>query len=418
MHPSRPLRRLIAVLACTSVLLLPQATTSAAPARPRLLVGEPGSGPQMALPQAPAATNGIAWSDVPKRHWARTAIDYVGATYEWMRDTKQNPDGTYDFQPDQLESRELFARALVRAFAPDEPVDDTIHFSDLPDDDRFYPMANVAVKLGWMTTDADGNFAPAADPVTTRMVHRALVLALGLGDAAQGVEDLHMRNGTKFDTPPDFGTLLIGMRIGLRYNHSTESMDVGPDTPLPRAEVAWSLYRAATQPDWVAGSLAPYATIELPNLSSAIQRVVNFGISYVGYPYVWSGEWFEPSPVGYCCGYQPVGGFDCTGIIWWAMRAASSTYDPPPRDYQGWSLPQRSSAEMAASGGKVRFNDLRPGDLMFYDGDGDGVVDHANTYLGKGWALDSGSSVAGVSILQVGSGWYHDHFVHGRRIIK
>ena len=416
MYPSRPLRRLIAVLASTSVLLLPQAMTSAAPARPRLLVGEPGSGPPMTLPQAPSATNGIRWSDVPKRHWARTAIDYVGATYEWMRDTKQNPDGTYDFQPDQLESRELFARAAVLAFAPDEPVDDTIHFSDLPDDDPFYPMANVAVKLGWMTSDGK-NFAPS-DPVNTRMVHRALVLALGLGDAAHGAQDLHMRNGTAFDTPKDFGTLLIGMRIGLRYNHSIESLDVGPDTPLPRAEVAWSLYRAATEPSWVADSLAPYATIELPNLSAAMQKAVNFGIRYVGFPYVWSGEWFEPSPAGYCCGYQPIGGFDCSGLTWWVMRALSSAYDPPPRDYRGWSLPERSSAEMASSGGKVRFKELHPGDLMFYDGDGDGVVDHVDTYIGNGWSLDSGSSVGGVSIVKVDEGWYRDHFVHGRRIIK
>jgi cell wall-associated NlpC family hydrolase len=250
------------------------------------------------------------------------------------------------------------------------------------------------------------------------MVHRALVLALGLGDIAQGVQDLHMRNGTAFDTPRDFGTLLIGMRIGLRYNHSTESMDVGPDTPLPRSEVAWSLSQAATEPDWIADSLAPYATIELPNVSAAMQEVVNFGIQYVGYPYVWSGEWFEPSPVGYCCGYQPVGGFDCSGLTWWVMRAVSSSYDPPPREYRGWSLPQRSSAEMAASGGKVRFADLRPGDLMFYDGDGDGVVDHVDTYLGNGWSLDSGGSVGGVSIVKVDEGWYHDHFVHGRRIMK
>jgi cell wall-associated NlpC family hydrolase len=73
---------------------------------------------------------------------------------------------------------------------------------------------------------------------------------------------------------------------------------------------------------------------------------------------------------------------------------------------------------MAASGGKVRFADLRPGDLMFYDGDGDGVVDHVDTYLGNGWSLDSGGSVGGVSIVKVDEGWYRDHFVHGRRVMK
>jgi cell wall-associated NlpC family hydrolase len=72
---------------------------------------------------------------------------------------------------------------------------------------------------------------------------------------------------------------------------------------------------------------------------------------------------------------------------------------------------------MASSGMRIAFDDLRPGDLMFYDGDGDGRVDHVDVYIGNGWSLDSGSSNGGVSIVNVSSGWYRDHFVHGRRII-
>jgi hypothetical protein len=40
-----------------------------------------------------------------------------------------------------------------------------------------------------------------------------------------------------------------------------------------------------------------------------------------------------------------------------------------------------------------------------------------NTYIGGGWALDSGSSNAGVTITYVAGNWYEDHFVKGRRII-
>jgi cell wall-associated NlpC family hydrolase len=54
---------------------------------------------------------------------------------------------------------------------------------------------------------------------------------------------------------------------------------------------------------------------------------------------------------------------------------------------------------------------------MFYDGNGVGRVDHVNVYVGNGYALDSSSSTAGVTIMPVGEGWYRDHFVHGRRII-
>ncbi len=424
MAPSRPQRRWLALLALLACAVLAWSSVPAGAGWANARQSPPTSGDtDSALPRLaprPTATRGsrIRWSDVPRRHWARTAIDYVGSANDWMRDFPQNQDGTYPFAPDALESRGLFARAVVLAFASDQPADPSVTFPDLPSTDPLYAYAAVAVQNGWMTTDPSGNFLPN-DPVTTAMVHRALVLALGLGDLAQGLDAIHMRNGTRFDPPPGFGTLAVGMAIGLRYNHSDESLDVGPDTELSRAEVAWSLYRAATMPSWMPGELAGYATITLPNLGPARRRIVQFGIQYVGYPYVYAGEWDAPTAAGYCCGAQPVGGFDCSGITWWVMKAAAGGWDNvPPRDYRGWSLPERSSADMAATTPvPIAFEDLKPGDLMFYDGDGNGVVDHVDVYIGNGWAIDSSGSLAGVTILNVASGWYRDHFVYGRRLI-
>ena len=54
---------------------------------------------------------------------------------------------------------------------------------------------------------------------------------------------------------------------------------------------------------------------------------------------------------------------------------------------------------------------------MFYDGDDDGTADHVDTYVGNGWAIDSGGSNAGVTLTYVSGTWYEDHFVHGRRVI-
>ena len=310
MAPSRPLRRLptaLAILALTALVGVIPAHAGGTLDRYDLTAGDRGSGPPGVLPVVPRAATDVKWSDVPKTYWATTAIDYVAGVNSWMRDFGQDADGKYVFEPNALESRKLFAHSVIQAFAPNEPTDPDLTFPDLPDTDPFFAYANAAVKLGWMVADSEGNFRPN-DPVTTRMVHRALVLALGLGADAKGLDQLHMRNGTTFDTPPDFGTLLIGMRLGLRYNHSDESLDVGPDTPLPRAEVAWSLFRAATVQSWQLDSMAPYATIMLPNLGPTKARIVQFGVNYVGYPYVYSGEWYTVTPPGYCCGSQPVGG--------------------------------------------------------------------------------------------------------------
>ncbi len=357
----------------------------------------------------------IAWSDLDKStRWARSAINYVGATNDWMRDFAPNPDGTYPFQPSTIETRKYLARAVVMAFAPTETVDPAITFTDLDPSDAFYPAANIAVKLHWMTKTAAGTFAPDK-AVTMTMVHRVLALALGLAPAIKSLNHLHTADGVTFDLPPNFGALVLGMRLGLRYNSSDESQDVGPTTPLSRAQVAYSLYRAATQPTWnVPELISQYQDISLPSLTPDQQAIVQWGVRYAGYPYVYGGEWGIPtSSYG-----QAVPGFDCSGFTWWLLRASDGAYwnVSPPRPYVGWDLPQRTSADMATVG-KLSYDQLRPGDLMFYDGDGDGRVDHVDTFIGNGWALDSSSTPGGVTVMWVGDGWYRDHFVHGRRVL-
>ena len=212
-----------------------------------------GPSPVARAPASPrrSAASSILWSDLDKStKWAKEAINYVGAANEWMRDFAPNPDGTYPFQPTTIETRKYFARAVVHgARARPRPVDPTITFADLDPSDAFYPAANIAVKLHWMKKTAAGTFAPDK-PVTMTMVHRVLTMALGLGPAIKSLNRLHTADGVRFTLPPNFGALILGMRLGLRYNSSDEANDVTPTTPLSRAQVAYSLYRAVTQPSW------------------------------------------------------------------------------------------------------------------------------------------------------------------------
>ncbi|MEP6666231.1 MAG: hypothetical protein ABJA81_07280 [Nocardioidaceae bacterium] len=85
-----------------------------------------------------------------------------------------------------------------------------------------------------------GDFDPKG-PVTTRQVHPGLVLAPGLRAEARGLDRLHMADATAFQVPSGFGTLTLRMVLGLRFDHSDEFLAVDPSTPLPRAEVAYSL---------------------------------------------------------------------------------------------------------------------------------------------------------------------------------
>ena len=402
------------------------APSSAAGGSRAFAEGEPGTG-MPAPPSVPPsrgdlgasrrAGSSIRWSDVGSGHWARTAIDYVAGAHGWMRDYPVDARGRSEFRPDRLESRKLFFRAAVEAFARKARIDRDIRFSDLPATAPFYPYANVAVRLGWV--DAGGDRAINPDgAVTMATVHRVLVRALGLGPAADGLDRIHTADGRRFDTWNNFGSTVVGMRIGLRYNHDAESMDVNPDSSMPRSEVAWSLYRAKTAAAYTLDAMRAYEDITLPRMSREKRRMVQWGIRSAGYPYVWGGEWDERTGGGYCCGAQPVGGFDCSGLAWWLIKERVGTWDPsPPRPYRGWSLPQRASRDMAAAGKRISWGRIETGDLLFYDGSGDGVVDHVDVYVGNGWALDSSSSVGGVTLMWVGSGWYRDHFKHARRVI-
>ena len=112
----------------------------------------------------------------------------------------------------------------------------------------------------------------------------------------------------------------------------------------------------------------------------------------MGYPYIWAGEWHVKTPSGYCCGAQPKGGFDCSGLMWWLVKKPGGGYDNMSiRGYTGWALAERSSAAMAsAAPTKLTYAQTLPGDLMFHDSvSNPGVVGHVNLYLGNGWALDS-----------------------------
>lgn len=425
----RGLRRRLTSIALVTLLLsvvqlLGATTAHATP--PSWTHGEEGSGPPPLSTHLSRSERALipttTWSDLePDDAWAKVAIDHVAGTHTWMRDFAPDQHGNWRFRPDAFESRARWARALARAFAPREEPDPSITFTDLDPSDPFHRSAALAVQHGWMTRGSGGRFNPASI-VTARGIHRSLVRALGMGQTAKALDRLSTSDGYRFATPRSFGVDLLAMRLGLRFNNKVdESQDVTPGSFLRRKQVAWSLYRATTLEDWVVGYLEDqYADMVLPKMGVGRRSIVDWGVRYVGYPYIWAGEWgFESTPPP-AFGGQPGPGFDCSGLSWWALRADDGVYweISPPRPHEGWALPQRTSAEMARmTKVKLRYKDLLPGDLMFYDGDLDGVVDHVDVFVGNGWSLDSSSSVGGVTLMWVGTGWYRQHFVHGRRVL-
>jgi cell wall-associated NlpC family hydrolase len=104
------------------------------------------------------------------------------------------------------------------------------------------------------------------------------------------------------------------------------------------------------------------------------QRAVALAMRFRGTPYAWAGA----SPAG----------FDCSGFVMYVYGRL------------GIGLPHSSYAQ-AGLGRRVPRRALRPGDLVFFAGDG-----HVGIYVGGGRFIHAPESGEVVSTAPLDSGWY------------
>lgn len=373
-----------------------------------------GAGPVAAATRAP-------YDDVPADHWARAAVERAALTNDWLRISGAN------FGPTRAMTRKLFARALVRAFARDAQPGPSVTFTDLPSTDPYFRDAAIASARSWLVAK-DGAFLPNGT-VQKRALDRAFVLALKLSPEVSGINRISAA-GTPLKHAGDLGALAVGSLLRLHYNQPSpnDAPDLLPSSAVTRADVAYALARATSVSTSTRTALARYRQIALPEMTSAQRTAVEFGLRYVGYPYVYAGEWHQPVTADdYCCGVQAQGGFDCSGFTWWVTASPQSGWDNTAlRPYAGWSLPERASKQMArAAPTRLSAADIAPLDVVFFDSDGKGApvgseweaVDHAGVSLGGGFMLHSSGSRAGVAIEWIGDGFWADHFTWARRVI-
>lgn len=362
------------------------------------------------------------YPDVPRGQWARAAIDWC---------TDQGPAGNrmlddYDraaFKPDRAITRAQLARALVIASGHvNDALIDPLDLPDTPPEHPYYTDVQLAVKLGLLGRFADG-FRPDV-AATTVQVDKAVVRLLRRRNpgldwtmlSSLAPKTWEPNPGWKTGAPVWLPYEIAAHFLNLRYNHpaGTDAQEVSPLEPIDRDEVAYSLYQASRTSSWRLGSLAWYDSIVLPPLTARQKRIVSLALKYVGYPYVWAGEYPTPdSPYG----AQAHGGFDCSGFVWWIMKIS-----------MGYPIPdsQRTASSMAAAAKPhITRTRLVPGDLIFfgYKGASSTVSDiyHTGLYLGRGWFIhSSGFSANGVNLASLNwSGWsWRDDFAWGRRVLR
>ncbi|MGL5316425.1 MAG: NlpC/P60 family protein [Peptostreptococcaceae bacterium] len=127
------------------------------------------------------------------------------------------------------------------------------------------------------------------------------------------------------------------------------------------------------------------------NLANRQQDIVSFAKTKLGCSYVYGAE--GPSS------------FDCSGFIKYIYNTVT-----------GITMP-RVSKEQSKFGDLVKFSELKVCDLIFFDTDLDGVVNHVGMYIGNNTMIHASSSAKKVVITTI-SDYYTKRFVNARRILK
>jgi cell wall-associated NlpC family hydrolase len=122
----------------------------------------------------------------------------------------------------------------------------------------------------------------------------------------------------------------------------------------------------------------------------AAREAVVYALTLVGAPYRNGGA-------------SPESGFDCSGFVWYVYRKAT-----------GLALP-RSADEMGRTGQPVSAEELRPGDLVFYNTLGR-EFSHVGIYLGEHRFVHAPSSGGTVGIVSMRNGYWARRYSGARRV--
>jgi cell wall-associated NlpC family hydrolase len=368
-----------------------------------------------------SATLAKSYDDVPASHWARSYIASV--TNRTVAGQRLLDDYGTSFKPEKAITRELLARAIVIASGHYRDTPKPVEIADVPVDYRHYSVIQIALHQGYFGLDKDGNFRPT-EPVADSTAETVLVKWLKRKYASHDWTLLKSLVPTRWEPNAGWTTgapaylpyVVASRQLELRYNHPTggDQHEVLPSDPLDRANLAYMFNRAyAVGSGWQLYGLAAYKDITFPALSERQKQIAKFALRFVGYPYIWAGEYPTPnSPYG----TQKHGGFDCSGFVFYVMRMHFG--------YNSITLNQRGAHDMAAvAKPRITRDKLKCGDLIFFGPKGPsssvGSIYHAGLYLGRGWFIHSTGSSDGVTLQSLkASSYYKSMFAWGRRVLK
>lgn len=132
---------------------------------------------------------------------------------------------------------------------------------------------------------------------------------------------------------------------------------------------------------------APFNASSEPTISNVIDRAHEL----LGTPYKGGGTSVEQ-------------GFDCSSFLVYLFKTEANI-----------RLPRTTTAMHRSSAATIKLEALKPGDAVFFKGNGRGQVSHVGLYIGKGQFIHSPSTGKRVRIDSLSNSYWKKHYTTAKR---
>ena len=128
--------------------------------------------------------------------------------------------------------------------------------------------------------------------------------------------------------------------------------------------------------------------------SSSVANVVDRAHALLGTPYKWGGSSAEQ-------------GFDCSSFLVYLFKTEANTH-----------IPRTTAAMHRSTAATVKRNELKPGDAVFFKGNGRGQVSHVGLYIGEGKFIHSPRAGKNVRIDSLSNRYWNKNYTTAKRFHK
>ena len=138
-------------------------------------------------------------------------------------------------------------------------------------------------------------------------------------------------------------------------------------------------------------SLQPRVTFSATLKETSIDNVIDRAHELLGTPYKWGGNSVEQ-------------GFDCSSFLVYLFKTEANI-----------QIPRTTAAMHRSKATTIKRNALKPGDAVFFKGNGRGQVSHVGLYIGEGKFIHSPRTGKNVRIDSLSNNYWNKNYTTAKR---